>query len=384
MLERPLIVGAGLSGAVVARVLAGGGISSLVIDERDHIAGNCHTIIDEKTNILVHKYGPHIFHTDNETVWSFVQKFAQFRPYVNRVKAVVQGKVYSMPINLHTINQFFDCNMSPQDAKSFIQRKSEKIQSPQNFEEQALAMVGPEIYRAFFENYTRKQWGIEPNSLPASVLKRLPLRFNYDDNYFFHKYQGIPKNGYTELVQGILDHPLIETRLQTSFEEMESHNFGHVFYTGAIDEYFKYSHGSLSYRTLDFEEIRTDDDVQGTAVMNYCDLEVPWTRITEHKYFAPWRMQDTNGSVAYREFSKDWTKGDIRYYPVRLGHDTPKLKRYLDLARDTSGTTFLGRLGTYRYLDMDVAISEAMTVGEKALDAFSKGETPKSLCYETP
>ena len=377
-MDRPLIVGAGLSGAVVARVLAEGGIPSLVIDARGHVAGNCHTEIDPVTNILVHKYGPHIFHTDNAEVWDFVNRFATFKPYVNRVKAVVGGQVYSMPINLHTINQFFGATMAPAEAEAFIASKAEAIEQPQNFAEQALSMVGREIYEAFFAGYTRKQWGVEPEELPASILKRLPLRFTYDDNYFFHKYQGIPELGYTEMTKGILDHELIEVRLNTSYESDDARR-AHVFFSGAVDQYFGYAAGKLSYRTLDFVELRSDGDHQGVAVMNYCDAETPWTRETDHKYFAPWRLSETQGSLAYREFSRDWKEGDIRYYPLRLQQDTPMLAKYLEMARSATGVTFLGRLGTYRYLDMDVAIVEALDVGRNALAALRAGSAPASL-----
>ena len=378
-MDRPLIVGAGLSGAVVARVLAEGGIPSLVIDERTHVAGNCHTEIDEATNILVHRYGPHIFHTDNAEVWDFVNRFATFRPYVNRVKAVVNDRVYSLPINLHTINQFFGKTLSPSEARDFIAAQSVDIPTPQNFEEQALSLVGSKIYEAFFKGYTMKQWGIEPTALPASILKRLPLRFTYDDNYFFHQFQGMPEDGYTAMVASILDHSLIEVRLGTSYDEGADEQPSHVFYSGPLDRFFNYAEGPLGYRTLDFEEIRSDDDYQGAAVINYCDEDVPWTRITDHKYFSPWRLDQTKGSVVFREHSRAWTKGDIRYYPIRLVDDKSVLSKYVRLAEAEPGVTFLGRLGTYRYLDMDVTIAEALEVGRAALQAMRIDAAPKSF-----
>ena len=305
-MERPLIVGAGLSGAVLARVLAEGGTPSLVIDERRHIAGNCHTDIDDRTGILVHRYGPHIFHTDDEEVWSFVNAHARFEPFVNRVKAIVNGRVYLMPINLHTINQFFGLTLNPAEAEAFIRSKCEDIDDPANFEEKALSMIGREIYEGFFAGYTRKQWGVEPTSLPASILKRLPLRFTYDDNYFNHRFQGMPANGYTEMVASILDHELIEVRLGERFAGAAEDVAAHVFYTGALDDYFDYSAGRLGYRTLDFEEIHSEDDFQGSAVINYCDEETPWTRITDHKYFSPWRLAEAKGSIIFREYSRAW------------------------------------------------------------------------------
>ncbi len=377
-MERPIIVGAGLSGAVVARVLAEGGIPSIVLDERDHVAGNCHTALDAETGIMVHRYGPHIFHTDNEDVWAFVNQYARFEPYTNRVKANVAGNVYSMPINLHTINQFFGTSLDPKQAEEFIKLKSEDIRQPSNFEEQAISMVGRELYEGFFAGYTRKQWGVEPSSLPASILKRLPLRFTYDDNYFNHRFQGMPAEGYTAMVAGILNHKLIEVRLGEKFKAQEQPVKSHVFFTGPLDQYFGYRAGHLGYRTLDFEEVRTEDDFQGLAVMNYCDEEVPWTRITDHKYFSPWRLEQTQGSVAYREYSRSWTKGDVRFYPLRLVHDKQILAAYFDLIRASVGVTFLGRLGTYRYLDMDQTIAEALEVGQDALTALRAGGAPKS------
>ena len=363
----------------MARILAEGGVPSTVIDERSHVAGNCHTDIDADTNILVHRYGPHIFHTDNTGVWDFVNRFARFRPYVNRVKAVVRGQVYSMPINLHTINQFFGKTLSPDAAAAHIKSLSEPIENPSNFEEQALSMVGRDLYEGFFKGYTQKQWGTDPTELPAAILKRLPLRFSYDDNYFNHRHQGMPEAGYTAMVAAMLDHPKIELRLGETFKGRGETVAQHVFFSGPIDQYFGFAAGPLGYRTLDFEELRSEGDFQGVAVMNYCDEDVPWTRITDHKYFSPWRLGDVKGSVVYREHSRAWTSGDTRYYPVRLVNDKALLATYTQMARTATGVTFLGRLGTYRYLDMDVTIAEAMTVAEKALSAFRQNQAPASL-----
>lgn len=371
------IVGAGFSGAVIAREFAQAGHTVVVFDERDHIAGNCHTELDAETNVMVHRYGPHIFHTGDDEVWAYVNQFSRFMPYVNRVKAVVNGSVYSMPINLHTINQFFGTVMSPDEALAFIQgRARSDIKTPQNFEEQALAFVGSDIYEGFFAGYTRKQWGVEPTELPASILKRLPLRFTYDDNYFNHPHQGMPEHGYTALVEGILDVDGIELRLGETFE---GGDFDHVFYSGAIDRYFNYDLGYLGYRTLDFEEIRSDGEVQGTAVINYCDVDVPWTRIAEHKHFAPWRLGEVTGSVAFKEHSRMWEPGDTAYYPLRLVNDKALLEQYVQKAKAATGVTFVGRLGTYRYLDMDVTIREALDAARASLAAIEAGEVPQSF-----
>ena len=372
MENRVLVVGAGLSGAVIARSLAEKGIACVVIDERNHVAGNCHTLRDPETGIMVHKYGPHIFHTGNKEVWNYVNRFAEMMPYTNRVKANSGDQIYSLPINLHTINQFFGKTFSPDEAKAHIATVARTdIENPQTFEEQALRFVGEDIYRAFFYGYTRKQWGVEPSQLPASILKRLPLRFNYDDNYFNHPYQGMPKNGYTDMVEKILDCEGIEVRLNTPFESIDE-PFDHVVYSGPIDRYFNYEYGELGYRTLDFERIDTDGDFQGTAVMNYCDESVPFTRISEHKYFAPWETDRFEKTVAFREYSRACTKNDIPYYPIRLVQEKEMLAKYQERAKAEKGVTFVGRLGTYSYLDMDVTIEQALEVGESIVSLVSK------------
>lgn len=361
------IVGAGISGAVIARLLAEQGISSVVFDKRLHIAGNCHSERDPQTNVMLHVYGPHIFHTDDKEVWDFVNDYSEFMPYTNRVKAVYKGNVYLLPVNLHTINQFFNKTLRPDEARAFIESKADKsIVDPQNFEEQAISMIGRELYEAFFRGYTRKQWGVEPTELPASILKRLPLRFNYNDNYFNHKYQGMPKEGYTDMVAKILDHELIEVRTDTEFSADEGDAYQHVFWSGALDGYFNFSEGRLGYRTLDFEKFSAEGDYQGTAVINYCEEDVPYTRITEHKHFSPWESHEN--TTCYREFSRLCTENDVPYYPIRMVKEKELLNRYLDKAQALSNTTFVGRLGTYRYLDMDVTIREAIDVAKKYLE----------------
>ena len=368
-----LIVGAGLSGAVIGRALAEAGHVVTILDERPHAAGNCHTERDAETGVLVHVYGPHIFHTDDAGVWEYVNRFTTFKPYMNRVKSTAQGQVFSLPVNLHTINQFFGTTLRPDEARALITGKADKsLTDPQNFEEQALSMIGPELYEAFFKGYTQKQWGCEPTDLPASILKRLPLRFNYDDNYFFHKYQGMPENGYTPMVEAILDHPGITLRLNTRFERADAAGFGHVFYSGPLDGWYGCDLGRLGYRTLDFERFIAEGDYQGCAVMNYPGLDVPFTRITEHKHFSPW--ENHHGSVLYREFSRACEPGDIPYYPIRLAAEQELLTAYVARAQAESGVTFVGRLGTYRYLDMDVTIREAMTAAEMFLTATASNK----------
>ena len=361
------VVGAGFSGAVIARELAEAGHKVTLFEARSHIAGNCHTERDPESQVMLHIYGPHIFHTDNEEVWSYVNRFSRFIPYVNRVKATTGGRVYSLPINLLTINQFFNKTLSPSEAKKFIGEKGDSsISNPITFEDQALAFLGKELYLAFFKYYTIKQWGMSPSELPASILKRLPVRFNYDDNYFSHKYQGMPENGYTSLIEKILNHENIELLLNNYFDKNMVSEYAHVFYSGTIDGYFDYEFGRLPYRTLDFEKENHEGDFQGCAVMNYCDDSKPFTRITEHKHFSPWEKHDC--SVIYKEYSRECQADDIPYYPIRQVKERKQLKRYLEKAVRLDGVTFVGRLGTYRYLDMDVTISEAL----KAVDRFMK------------
>ncbi|MCT7665873.1 UDP-galactopyranose mutase [Shinella kummerowiae] len=357
--EKILIVGAGLSGAVIGRELAQEGYKVEIIDSRSHIAGNCHTERDEATGVMVHIYGPHIFHTDDTEVWDYVNGFTTFMPYKNRVKTTSGGQVYSLPVNLHTINQFFGKTFRPDEARAFLEDQADKtITDPQTFEEQALRFVGNNLYEAFFKGYTQKQWGCSPTALPASILKRLPVRFNYEDNYFFHKYQGMPENGYTDMIERILDHPNITVTLDTVFNRDAAEGYVHVFYSGPLDGYFDYELGRLGYRTLDFERFTYDGDYQGCAVMNYGDVSVPYTRITEHKHFSPW--EEHAGSVCYREFSRACEPQDIPYYPIRLVEEKAQLTEYVARAEQESGVTFVGRLGTYRYLDMDVTIREAL------------------------
>ncbi|MEP4249954.1 UDP-galactopyranose mutase [Tateyamaria sp.] len=368
-----LLVGAGLSGAVIGRTLAEAGHQITIIDGRDHIGGNCHTERDADTGVMVHVYGPHIFHTDDEDVWNYVNSFTTFMPYKNRVKTTSQDQVFSLPINLHTINQYYGKTMRPDEARDFIQNDiaDTTIVDPQTFEEQALRFVGPDLYEAFFKGYTIKQWGVQPSELPASILKRLPVRFNYDDNYFFHRFQGMPENGYTPMIAAILDHPSITVTLNTMFDPAMADAHDHVFYSGPLDGYFDYQLGRLGYRTLDFEKFSATGDYQGCAVMNYGEVDVPYTRITEHKHFSPW--EDHEGTVCYREFSRACTPDDIPYYPIRQVKEKALLGDYLKLAEDTTGVTFVGRLGTYRYLDMDVTIREAMDTADAFLAAQDAG-----------
>ena len=381
-MEKIAIVGAGFSGAVIARELAECGYQVEVFERRLHVAGNCHTERDPVSGVMVHRYGPHIFHTDNERVWKYMLQFTEFMPFTNRVKTTVNGQVFSLPINLHTINQFFGKSFSPSEARVFIEERGDSaIDNPQTFEEQALHLLGPDLYNAFFKGYTHKQWGCSAKKLPASILKRFPVRFDYNDNYFSHKYQGMPKDGYTAVVAGILQHKHIQLNLDSNFDGCQANQYSHVFYSGPIDGYFDYKLGRLGYRTLDFEEIRSVGEYQGCAVMNYGEEAIPYTRISEHKYFAPWETHDK--TICFAEYSRECAKGDIPYYPIRLVNEQTLLKQYVDLAGQQKNISFVGRLGTYRYLDMDVTIAEALTAAEQFL-MFRRDDKPVPVFFVKP
>lgn len=361
------IAGAGFSGAVLARELAESGRYRITVyDERPHVAGNCHTFRDEETGIMIHQYGPHIFNTDREDVWNYVNRWGKFEPFVNRVKAHTKKGVFSLPINLLTINQYFHKKLNPAEARDFIGSLSDKsIGEAKSFEDQALKFLGKDLYGNFFYAYTKKQWGVDPKDLPASILKRLPVRFNYDDNYYNHKYQGIPISGYTEIVRRILDHQDIEIRLGQKLEPERKKDFEHVFWSGPMDAYFKFSLGRLRYRTLKFEKNVDNGDYQGNAVINYCEEEVPFTRIAEHKHFTPWESHEK--TVYFKEYSKNCENDDIPYYPLRLSQDNGLLLRYIEMAKAEDKITFIGRLGTYRYLDMHVVIGESLDLSNICL-----------------
>jgi UDP-galactopyranose mutase len=377
MAHKFLIVGAGFSGAVLANQLAREIDCTIdVWDERSHVAGNCHTKRDAETNVMVHEYGPHIFNTDKKEIWDFVNSIVEFKPFINRVKANYKGNIYSLPVNLHTINQFFNKTFGPEEAKAFIESLGDKsISDPQSFEEQALKFLGKDLYHAFFYGYTKKQWGCEPSELPASILKRLPVRFNYNDNYYNNIYQGIPVNGYTELVEKLLYSPKINIALNKKFtynsELLAAYN--HIFYTGPIDAFFDYKFGRLGYRTVTFEKHTADGDYQGNAVINYCDETVPHTRVHEHKHFAPWEEHEK--TVYFREFSKETTAGDIPYYPKRLEKDKIMLNAYRNEAEQSSNLSFLGRLATYRYMDMHHVIGESLNFSKSFIQAVTTGQT---------
>ncbi len=370
-----LIVGAGFSGSVLARQLAEAGVPVQVIDMRDHVGGNCHTERDPVTGVMAHVHGPHIFHTDNQEVWRYLQRYGDWVPFVNRIKANTGSGIYSLPINLHTINQYFAKTLSPDEARIFLSSRTENdIREPANFEEQALKFLGRELYEAFFKGYTVKQWGCAPTELPAQILKRLPMRFNYNDNYYDSAYQALPRGGYTQVLENMLDHPRIRVSLNTPWDPAMRKDASHIFYSGALDQFYGYTKGRLGYRTVYWHNEIHDGDFQGNALINFTQLSVPWTRILEHKHLVPWECHEK--TLVSREFSKETGPGDIPYYPKRLEADMGILQGYIDMAKRDRGITFIGRLGTYRYLDMHLVISDALRLARDWLDARNNNRPP--------
>lgn len=372
MKRKVLIVGAGLSGSVLSRQLAEAGVACVVIEKQPFVGGLCHSCRDEETGVDMHVFGPHIFNTSNECVWEYVQRFDRFCPWVNRVKACNRRGVFSFPVNLHTINQLFGKQFSPAEARRFIESLQDKrFPHPKNAEEKLLSLVGAEIYETFFKGYTTKQWGVSPAAMPADILKRIPVRFNYDDNYYNSKYQGFPMSGYTQWISRILDHPLITVLTATRYEHGMRDAYDHVFFAGPIDEYFLYAEGELTYRTVEFQVIRGKGDLQGCGCMNYSDLSVPYTRSHQHNFFSPWEHHDS--SLLMQEFSRACKRTSHKIYPVRQQRDMELLARYIKRAEAEQGVSFIGRLGCYRYLDMQQCILMMLDYAQKWLQWKKSG-----------
>ncbi len=359
-----LIVGAGLYGSVFAQKAREAGRSVLVIDKRPHIAGNIYT--EKIAGVHVHRYGAHIFHTNNREVWDYVNSFAEFNRFTNSPVANYHGELYSLPFNMYTFYSMWGVT-TPEEAEQKIaqQRKQAGITEPKNLEEQAISLVGTDIYEKLVKGYTEKQWGRDCRDLPAFIIKRLPVRFTFDNNYFDAKYQGIPSGGYTELIERILDG--IEVRLNTDYlkqKETFDAMAERVIYTGPIDAYFDYRLGPLEYRSVRFEdEILDIENYQGNAVVNYTDRETPWTRIIEHKWFAFGKDEDGGPipqTVISREYSSEWKPGDEPYYPVNDEKNGKRYKQYKALADREKNVIFGGRLGEYKYYDMDAVIAAAL------------------------
>lgn len=353
-----LIVGAGLFGAVFAHEATKRGKRCLVVEKRGHIAGNVYT--EEVEGIQVHKYGAHIFHTSNEEVWQYVHRFASFNHFINSPVANYKGRLYNLPFNMNTFYQMWGVKTPTEAAQKIeAQRKTAGITEPKNLEEQAISLVGEDIYRILIKGYTEKQWGRDCRDLPASIIRRLPVRFTFDNNYFRDRFQGIPEEGYTSMVEKMLEG--IEVRLNTDFlkqkDEFEA-VADKVIFTGPIDAYFDYVHGALNYRSVRFEtEIFPISNYQGVAVVNYNEREVPFTRIIEHKHFAFGTQEKT---VISREYPSEWQSGVEPYYPVNDAQNTALYERYKALADRQEKVHFAGRLGQYKYFDMDKTINEAL------------------------
>lgn len=362
-----LIVGAGLFGAVFAQTAREKGKKCLVLDRRDHIGGNVYT--ENVEGIQVHRYGAHIFHTSDKKVWEYVNRFAEFNHYVNSPVANYKGKLYNLPFNMNTFYQMWGV-ITPRQAKEEIARQIENagIAEPKNLEEQALKLVGSDIYEKLIKDYTKKQWGRPCAELPAFIIKRLPVRFTFDNNYFSDRYQGIPVGGYTAMVEKMLDG--IEVRLGADYlKEKDKWDScaKKVIFTGCIDEYFGYCYGPLQYRSVRFEtEILDEENFQGNAVVNYTDSETPFTRIIEHKHFEFGKQEKT---VISREYSSEWTVGQEAYYPVNNPETAALFEKYRALAAKEKNTIFGGRLGEFRYYDMDKVIASAMAAAEKEFGA---------------
>ena len=358
-----LIVGAGLFGAVFAHEMTEKGKKCLVIDKRNHIAGNAYT--EKIEGINVHKYGAHIFHTSNEKVWAYVNRFARFNNYINAPVAVYKDELYNLPFNMNTFSKMWGIR-TPAAAKAIIaqQVEAEHIGEPKNLEEQALKLVGRDIYEKLIKGYTEKQWGRDCTELPAFIIRRLPLRFIYDNNYFNDRYQGIPESGYTAMVEKMLSG--IEVRLNTDYFDFIRENPDiavTTVYTGMIDEFFGYKLGVLEYRSVRFEtEVLDVDNYQGNAVVNYTERAVPYTRVIEHKHFEFGKQEKT---VISREYSSEWTQGSDPYYPVNNDRNTALYARYKAMAAETPSVIFGGRLGEYKYYDMDKVILSALELVEK-------------------
>ncbi|MFI2563225.1 UDP-galactopyranose mutase [Paenarthrobacter sp. NPDC018779] len=378
-----VVVGSGFFGLTIAeRAATELGLKVAVLDRRHHIGGNAYSENEEKTGIEVHRYGAHLFHTSNERVWDYVNNFTKFTSYQHKVYTSHKGEVYPMPINLGTINQFFRSAMSPAEARALINEQAGELAGtdPQNLNDKGIQLIGRPLYEAFIKHYTGKQWQTDPKDLPAEIISRLPVRYNYDNRYFNDTYEGLPVDGYTAWIERMADHPNIEVILNTDF--FDDGEFGRssvlgqvpVIYTGPVDRYFDYAEGDLSWRTIDLEEeVLPIEDFQGCAVMNYPDADASFTRIHEFRHFHPERDYTKDATVIMREFSRFAEKGDEPYYPVNTSDDRSKLLAYRDLARGEKSVLFGGRLGTYKYLDMHMAIGSALSMFDNKIKPHFTG-----------
>lgn len=371
-----VIVGAGFFGATIAERIANDlGKRVLIIDKRHHIGGNAYSETCAETGVEVHKYGAHLFHTPNKLVWDYLNKFASFTDYKHRVFTSFKSQVYMMPINLGTICQFFNKQMSPDEARSLIAEQAAELggKTPQNLEEKAISLIGRPLYEAFIRGYTAKQWQTDPKELPESIITRLPVRYNFDNRYFNDAYEGLPVDGYTAIFDRMLKNELIDIKLGVDYfsvrDEISKDKL--VIYTGPIDRYFNYAAGELKWRTIDFEpEVLNVGDYQGTSVMNYADEDVPFTRILEFRHFNPERNYQTEKTIIVREYSRFAERKDEPYYPINTSDDKRVYLEYKAMADKEANIIFGGRLGTYRYLDMHQAIGAALKIYDVDVKKF--------------
>ena len=384
-----VVVGSGLFGLTIAERCASElDLNVLVVERRHHIGGNAYSEADPETGIEMHVYGAHLFHTSNRRVWDYVNRFTSFTNYQHRVFGQYAGQVYSLPMNLGLINQFFGKMHTPDEARTLIAEQASEIDTAEasNLEEKAISLVGRPLYEAFIKGYTAKQWQTDPTRLSADIITRLPVRYNFDNRWFNDTYEGLPVDGYTAWLRKMADHPNIEVRLETDWfdsEQIVADDYKGkipIVYTGPVDEYFGNSEGRLSWRTVDLEaEVRQVDDFQGCAVMNYNDQDVPWTRIHEFKHFHPERTYISGKTVIVHEYSRFAEEGDEPYYPINTAEDRDKLLRYREKAKAEPMVLFGGRLGTYKYLDMHMAIGSALSMFENKLRPhFAEGTELKS------
>jgi UDP-galactopyranose mutase len=369
-----VIVGSGLFGLTIAERCASDlGLNVLILERRPHVGGNAYSMREPETGIEVHKYGAHLFHTSNQRVWEYVNRFTKFTSYQHKVYSIYQGRVYPMPINLATICEYFGRWMTPDEARDLVAEHAKEFDSASaaNLEEKGISLIGRPLYEAFIRGYTAKQWQTDPKELGADIISRLPVRYNFDNRYFNDTYEGLPVDGYTAWLERMVDSPKIEVRLDTDFFDVRDTYVGKVpiVYTGPVDSYFGNSAGELSWRTVDLElSVQDVGDFQGTSVMNYADENVPFTRIHEFRHFHPerdWYPKDK--TVIVHEYSRFAESGDEPYYPINTPEDRAKLLRYRELAKAEPNVLFGGRLGTYKYLDMHMAIGSALSMYDNTL-----------------
>jgi UDP-galactopyranose mutase len=373
-----VVVGSGFFGLTVAeRVARQLDKRVLVLDRRDHIGGNAYSEAEPETGIEVHRYGAHLFHTSNKRVWDYVNQFTEFTDYQHRVFTIYRDRVFPMPINLATICEYFGKYFTPERARALVAEQAGEIETAkaENLEEKAISLIGRPLYEAFIRGYTAKQWQTDPKELGAAIIARLPVRYNFNNRYFNDTYEGLPVNGYTAWLEKMADHPNIEVKLSTDFFDVRDQLPDvPVVYTGPLDRYFDYSEGRLGWRTLDFErEVLGVGDFQGTSVMNYADEDVPFTRIHEFRHFHPEREYPTDKTVVVREFSRFAEADDEPYYPINTAEDRAKLESYRELAKAeavTKKVLFGGRLGTYKYLDMHMAIGSALSMFDNRIAPY--------------